>query len=138
MANLDNGGAGYAATVKKWFPSPVWVVVFSLAIGAFTFHDMYDSLMENDEDICEEAGLQSVDCETFKTTYFGNAALSQAASITFWALVIFSAIYGAIFWISVLTAALVSQPQGKQPPLMKQNVTNTSQILNEGEKKPPF
>ena len=105
MANLGNGGAGSVATVKKWFVSPVWIVVFSLAIGAFTFHEGYESLMEDDEDICEDAGVQSMDCETFKATYFGNYALSLAATLTFWALVISSVIYGAIFWISVMTAA---------------------------------
>ena len=125
---------GAAGAVKKWFPSPVWILIISLALGAISFDWMYDGLMEDDDDICEDTGILAMDCETFKTAYFGNAALSFGAVVLFWTMVSLSAVYAITFLIAMGSAGLIDSHNKSAA-----NPNSTiGQVLDEEEQKPPF
>jgi hypothetical protein len=127
---------GTAGAVKKWFPSPVWILIISLALGAISFDWMYDTTMESDdaEEACDEAGIQSLDCEIYLSVALGNAALSFGAVVLFWTTVSLSAFYGITFLIAMGSAGLIDSHNKSTA-----NSNSTiGQVLDEEEQKPPF
>ena len=111
MGNASFSVAEQIKAVKQWFPSPVWIIIVSLTIGAFSFYTLYDGLMDDEygDDICDDYAGSPLECLTFKTTTFGNGSLSMAAEFVFISLLTFSAIYIVAFLVSMgITTSLAN------------------------------